>query len=160
MINQINKYLEATDHLRNNIGVFIEAFVKYYGEDRRKEIEEAISKVLPIAYRSPVATVRFIDTISKEKTKELYHKMIDGIETNFTEKEYVFQKRLSNGSIVKDQDSVYHVVIEPQDTNNLTFGKYVYDIELINGSTVKQTTTGKLLLNYESTYAINEVSAL
>ena len=87
MINQINKYLEATDHLRNNIGVFIEAFVKYYGEDRRKEIEEAISKVLPIAYRSPVATVRFIDTISKEKTKELYHKMIDGIETNFTEKD-------------------------------------------------------------------------
>ncbi len=82
------------------------------------------------------------------------------VKTNFTEKEYVFQKRLSNGSIVKDQDSVYHVVIEPQDTNNLTFGKYVYDIELINGSTVKQTTTGKLLLNYESTYAINEVSAL
>ena len=40
MISQKIKYLKCYEYLRQNINVFIEAFVEYYGEEKRKEIEE------------------------------------------------------------------------------------------------------------------------
>lgn len=69
----------------------------------------------------------------------------------------LFQKSLSAGTIVKISDGDYQFRIEPEDTNNLQFGDYVFDIELIYEDQIKQTTCGTLKICDEVTYAVNEV---
>ena len=70
----------------------------------------------------------------------------------------LFQKSLTGGSIDKLSDGRYRFVIEPEDTDNLQFGDYKFDIELINDNPrIKQTIAGILKLTEETTWAINEV---
>ena len=69
----------------------------------------------------------------------------------------LFQKSLSSGTIVKLGDGNYQFRIEPEDTNNLQFGEYVFDIELIYENDIKQTIYGTLRLSEEVTTAKNEV---
>ena len=93
------------------------------------------------------------DVIYTDDFDEIYFT----VKKRFTDEEYVFPKRLTNGSITKDIDSIYHISIEPEDTNDITFGDYVFDIEVVTGNVIKQTTTGSITIGYESTYASNEV---
>lgn len=79
------------------------------------------------------------------------------VKTGYNKKEYLFQKRLSTGEIELLEDGVYQFVIEPEDTDNLKFGAYVFDIELVAGTDIKQTFTGDLTLTNESTHVYNEV---
>lgn len=71
----------------------------------------------------------------------------------------LFQKALSRGTIEKINDGDYQFIIEPEDTNSLQYGEYVFDIELINDSDprIKQTIYGTLRLSDEVTWAENEV---
>lgn len=69
----------------------------------------------------------------------------------------LFQKTLSDGTIVKVGNGDYKFRIEPEDTNNLQFGEYVFDIELIYEDEIKQTICGTLRLSEEVTTAANEV---
>lgn len=82
------------------------------------------------------------------------------VKKNFTDRNYKFQKRLSDGNIVRDRDWHYHILIDAEDTNYLPFGDYVFDIELVKHNLtvpdIKQTIVGKLILSEESTYASNE----
>ena len=52
VIEVIDKYLNCNEHLRNNIDKYKAAFIKYYGEEKREEIEEAFSKALFIAFQT------------------------------------------------------------------------------------------------------------
>lgn len=56
MINQIENYLNCRQHLRDHISIFIEYFVRYYGEDKRAEIEDKFSHAIYLAYRNPNTT--------------------------------------------------------------------------------------------------------
>ena len=78
---------------------------------------------------------------------------------NNKEQEPLFQKSLTSGTILKVGDGDYQFNIEPEDTNNLQFGDYTFDIELINEGEprIKQTITGILKLTEETTWAVNEV---
>ena len=78
---------------------------------------------------------------------------------NNKERTPLFQKSLSSGTITKIDDGDYQFFIEPEDTNDLQFGEYVFDIELINDSDprIKQTVSGTLRLAEETTWAVNEV---
>lgn len=78
MISQKIKYLKCYEYLRQNINVFIEAFVEYYGEEKRKEIEEKFSNMLVIAYNSPKARERLLYDIKEEKSKEIQQKVLEG----------------------------------------------------------------------------------
>jgi hypothetical protein len=78
------------------------------------------------------------------------------VKTAFNKNEYLFQKRLSTGEIELTEDGDYQFVIEPDDTDGLKFGKYVFDIELIAGSDIKQTFVGELTLTDEATHRRNE----
>lgn len=75
----------------------------------------------------------------------------------FNNPEVLFQKKLSDGTITKDENSIYHLAIIPTDTDNLRYGNYVFDIELVIENSLKQTTVGELLLTNEVTHARNEV---
>ncbi len=78
------------------------------------------------------------------------------VKTNYNKTEYLFQKRLSEGTIELMDDGVYQFVIEPEDTDNLKFGSYVFDIQLLAGTDIKQTFVGTLTLTNEATHRANE----
>ncbi len=65
------------------------------------------------------------------------------------------QKSLSDGTITLGEDGYYHFTIEPEDTNDLKYGTYPFDFELV-GAGYKQTTVGRLVLTEEVTFASNE----
>ena len=71
------------------------------------------------------------------------------------EKEPLFQKTLDNG--ITFDSEYYHVVINPEDTNDLPFSKLAYDIEIISDNKVKTIYVGELELTKEVTFACNEV---
>lgn len=74
----------------------------------------------------------------------------------FLAEEFKFQKRMSAGTIVKDEEGYYHFTILPEDTNDLPFGDYDFDIEIVKNGAIKHTTVGVLTLTKEVTYASNE----
>lgn len=74
----------------------------------------------------------------------------------FRDKTFKFQKRLSNGDITSLGEGRYQFTIMPEDTDNLDFGEYVFDIELVITGRLKKTFVGKLRLTDEVTYASNE----
>lgn len=81
------------------------------------------------------------------------------VKESFDDDGFVIQKKLSDGSITIDQNYEYHFTILPDDTNELEFGDYVYDVEVIRNEagTDKQTISkGSFNLETEVTYAINE----
>ena len=74
-----------------------------------------------------------------------------------TDADYKFQKRMSTGGIVSDGDGHYTVYIAPEDTDQLSFGDYVCDFELMkDGGSYKRTFIGTLKLTQEVTYSGNE----
>ena len=77
---------------------------------------------------------------------------------NCYQRNYLFQKRLSNGSVIFDEDlQQYRFVILPEDTTNLSYGTYVFDIEVIYEGATKTAMVGELELKPEVTFACNEV---
>ena len=73
------------------------------------------------------------------------------------DKKYIFQKRLSDGGIIKVDDGVYQFTIMPGDTDNMAFGDYDFDIELVIDNVLKKTFMGVLALGKEATHHCNEV---
>lgn len=81
----------------------------------------------------------------------------------FTVKRYaddhdpLIQKHLLDGSIQDMGEGTYQFKIEPKDTNELKFGKYVFDIEVVAaGINIKQTFMGRFVLDNEVTHYYNE----
>lgn len=78
------------------------------------------------------------------------------VKKQYADKRFLFQKRLSAGTIVADEAGNYTLTIEAEDTDDLDVSEYVFDIELV-GDGLKQTTVGKLVLTDEVTRKCNEV---
>lgn len=83
------------------------------------------------------------------------------VKKNFTDTEPKFQKSLTGGTITKDSLGVYKTVIMPSDTDDMSYGRYVFDIEVIKGDRsapdFKTTKVGEFIIDNESTFARNEV---
>lgn len=110
--------------------------------------------------RMPRGDIRLVRFLVKD---------LDGTDTtvDFTEiyftvkkttrdREYKFQKRLTRGEILKLGDGDYEVKIEPNDTDNLTYGNYKFDIQLVYATQLKETFVGDFIITDEVTYASNE----
>lgn len=78
------------------------------------------------------------------------------VKKNFKDKNFLFQKRMTTGEIEPVENGMYQFVILPEDTNDLNFDDYVFDIELVINGRLKRTYVGTLSLTPESTYACNE----
>lgn len=79
------------------------------------------------------------------------------VKRTYNDSEPIFQKRLTTGEIETDGTGNFWFTIEPEDTDNMGFGKYVFDIELVAlDQGIKQTATGDFVLTYEATYRANE----
>ena len=79
------------------------------------------------------------------------------VKKSASDKGYKFQKRLSDGGIIKTGDGTYEFTILPEDTNGLDFGDYEFDIELVIEGELKKTYCGVLHLGKEVTHQHNEV---
>lgn len=72
-----------------------------------------------------------------------------------TDHDFVLQKRMSTGGIVDDGQGHYTMFIDPEDTNELSFGDYDCDIEFKREG-YKRTFYGKFKLQKEVTHFYNE----
>lgn len=61
-----------------------------------------------------------------------------------------FQKTIDD--MTMDDDGTWHFVIEPEDTEALDIGNYVYDIEVTESSYVQTIAKGTLKLLAEATW--------
>lgn len=79
------------------------------------------------------------------------------VKKNYYDKNFVFQKKLNNGTITfNEEDYFYYMSVVPEDTNNLSYGDYVYDIEIIVESKVKTISKGSFKITEEVTFYTNE----
>lgn len=80
------------------------------------------------------------------------------VKTDANSSEVLFQKRLDEGIELQD-DGYYHITIEPEDTNTLDYGSYVYDIQIKRTEPknyVKTIINGTITLTEEVTWEVNE----
>lgn len=70
----------------------------------------------------------------------------------------IFQKKFSTGDIVKDteRDGFYYLIIESNDTNELKYGTYGYDVTVKIGTFESTLVTGTITLTKEYTFKSNE----
>ena len=78
-MDRVTKFLNGNEEIKKVIPSFIDIFVKYYGEDRREEIEEKFSNLLCIGYQTPDAIQRGLYILEGEKTDELLGKVFKNI---------------------------------------------------------------------------------
>ena len=89
MPEEIKKYLECNRHLRENLEIFKEAFIKYYGEEKREEIEERFQEAIFIAYNDPDSVKRFVTSVKKTITKQIIEKAIEEAKTSLTREDLI-----------------------------------------------------------------------
>lgn len=82
-------------------------------------------------------------------------KMYLTIKQNEYEKQALIQKKIDDG--IRFEKDTYYVDFLPEDTNSLSFGEYVYDIEIINGDVVKTIKKDTFVIESEVTHRENEV---
>lgn len=99
---------------------------------------------------------KFKRTMNGEVIETTPDKVYFSVKRSEYEDNFLFQKRLNDG-IVIDEDFVYNVEIVPEDTNDLDFGDYVYDIEIVVGDKPKTINKGVFKITYEVTTTKNEV---
>lgn len=81
-------------------------------------------------------------------------KLFFTVKKNFETEGFIFQKTLADFRI--DDEFVYHFIIQPEDTESLKYGDYVYDIEVITDGVVTTLAKGKFILEAEATWAVNQ----
>jgi hypothetical protein len=131
--------------------------------EARKELDMGCNDILKIVMpRGDVRPLQFdvLEADGETMTDIEFDDIYFTVKKNFTDRDFKFQKKLSDGTITKDDDGHYHTFIDSTDTDILPFGEYVFDIELKKSNAsvpdIKQTTVGRLIITEESTYARNE----
>ena len=84
MEERIKSFLESHKELEEKIPIFKEAFIKFYGEESRKEIEELFEKAIFIGYQDP-DSIRFgVDKLLKDKSNDLINQFINNSNTTLS----------------------------------------------------------------------------
>lgn len=80
------------------------------------------------------------------------------VKTSNLVEDFIFQKKLSDNTITFDnQTCLYTFEILPEDTNNLTYGDYKFDVEVLVSDNKKKTICyGTLKIRPEITWEVNE----
>lgn len=76
------------------------------------------------------------------------------VKTSFKVVDYLFQKKLDN--MWMTQDGYWHFKLNPQDTESLPYGKYCWDVQVVQNGFKTTIARGYLKLLDESTFKENE----
>lgn len=106
--------------------------------------------------RGDIRNIKFTISDTSGVIMEPFDEVYFTCKRGFTQQNFIFQKKLSDDTIVFDNEGYYHLVIESADTSDLTYGEYVFDIEVVDGTSLKQTTVGQLKITEEATFLSNE----
>ena len=79
------------------------------------------------------------------------------VKKDYYTKKLLFQKRLDNETITFDEEGYYHITINPDDTESLVYGKYVYDIQVEDTGYKFTISKGDMIITEEVTFKENEV---
>ena len=82
-------------------------------------------------------------------------KMYLTVKENIYQEKALIQKTLENG--IRFEGDTYYVDFVPEDTDELSFGTYVYDIEVITEGIKKTIEKGEFIIDGEVTHKENEV---
>lgn len=85
-----------------------------------------------------------------EKADEIYFT----VKTNGYSDEVLLQKTIEDMDF--DQNGYYHFIIQSSDTDNLNFGTYQYDIEIIQNGMKTTVARDEFILEEEITWVIDE----
>jgi len=114
---------------------------------REKNIDLIRGDTLPIVF----SLVNKNGNRISEEVDEIYFT----IKKNYNDIEYVLQKKLSTNQIKKESD-VFKLIISHEETANLEYGYYIYDIEIKIDNYIKTVVIGKINLLSEVTFIENE----
>ncbi len=111
MASRVLRFIDCYEELRKSIPTFIEAFVTYYGEEYRKEIEEKFSQAIFIGYQDPEYIKTSIITLEKEKTEELLSPLILELGLDLSIRDLLNYSSLnfSNGHPIKNMIDFYRL---------------------------------------------------
>ena len=76
------------------------------------------------------------------------------VKTSYSASAYIIQKSLDD--MTMDEDGTWHVVIDPEDTEALPYGTYVFDIEVTAYGYVTTICKDSLKLTEEATWSGNK----
>ena len=86
-----------------------------------------------------------------EKADEIYFT----VKTNGYNDNVLIQKTIDDMEF--DEDGYYHFIIQSSDTDNLDYGTYMYDIEVIQNGMKTTVAKNYFILEEEITWASDEV---
>lgn len=72
MIEDSLKLLSSSEIITDKLDIIIDAFVKFYGEDRRKEIEEKFKSILILRFSSTFSLAENIKNIKQSVLREIF----------------------------------------------------------------------------------------
>ncbi len=107
--------------------------------------------------RGDIRLVRFVIEDPDHKTTRVdFSEIYFTVKKTTRDKPFLFQKKLTNNEIVKLDHGDYQLRIEPEDTNELAYGNYKFDVQLEYENEIKETFVGDFIITEEVTYAENE----
>lgn len=70
-MDRVEKFLNGNEEIKKAIPLYIEAFVRFYGEERRTEIETKFNNLLCLGFQTPKAIKDGLKILQSKKTQEL-----------------------------------------------------------------------------------------
>lgn len=92
---------------------------------------------------------------SEENELSNFDEIYFTLKKSYTQNDYLLQKRLSRKEITYSENQ-YNLILFHEDTANLAYGNYVYDIQVKSGIYYKTICKGTITLSNESTFISNE----
>ena len=87
-----------------------------------------------------------------EVITEITQQMWFTVKINTTMEDYEIQKTLGNGITFTEEDSYYHILINSNDTEDLKYMEYHFDIQVENNGIVATIKRAKLIIEPEVTF--------
>lgn len=107
--------------------------------------------------RGDIKWVRFnIQTPDGEPSPLNFTDIVFTVKAGVLNRTPLFQRSIKAGNIYKIGDGDYQLCIRPNDTRKLVFGYYVFDVQVEYKGVLKQSFDGRLLIESEVTYPVDE----
>lgn len=97
MNDYLLRRLNITKALNDYLPLVIEAFVEFYGEEERADIEMKLNNTILIGSQTPKNIERIIADLKDDYSKKLYNEICDKL--NVTDKDYFIKKYFANYSL-------------------------------------------------------------
>ena len=97
-MDRILRFINGNEEIKKAIPMYIEAFVKFYGEECRQEIEEKFNSLLCLGYQNPDSIKRNIDKYMQQETRKMVEKIFE--KTNIPVEKLIEKKSFEHKRIM------------------------------------------------------------